>query len=411
MGPFHFSASYKLLGSGEFYFEMNPGIIVDQHVSNLGDELRKGKGGRIWCFNELGENRKLKNGVVKMLSGGDGMPAKGVYNRSETLIPYQTCIVATNHMPKIGTVTRAIADRLLCIEFPVYFAEFGPDDVATPTYQRIDPDLGDHVQNNLGVVLKWLVDGAVRYYQNPRLKMSAPAPVRGFTKSYIDDNDTFLTFLKDNFDLGRNYAAYTSVILDRYHEDHSRARLSDIKLRILMEDRAFQNQNVRVDGAPQEKGYKGLRIKAIEFVDGGDITRKSFWWTEHTVREYARTLTEVLPGESSPSWLWSRRFDIHCTSVNLFIEVDGEQHFKSVSRFPGCFRERQKVDAWKMRQALQRGFSVVRLAQEDAVDDKIDWRSQLRNIISVMQTRRLKPAIWYLAKSAELYNAHKKLMS
>ena len=150
--------------------------------------------------------------------------------------------------------------------------------------------------------------------------------------------------------------------------------------------------------------------RGIEYAKTGGITRKLFWWTEHKVREYARTLTEVLPGESSPSWLFSRRFDIHCTSLDLFIEVDGEQHFKSVSRFPGCFQERQKVDVWKMRQALRHGFSVVRLAQEDAVSDKIDWRLQLRTIISLVQTRRSKPAIWYLAKSADLYSAHKMLM-
>ena len=65
-----------------------------------------------------------------------------------------------------------------------------------------------------------------------------------------------------------------------------------------------------------------------------------------------------------------------------------------------------------MKQALQSsGFSVVRLAQEDAVNDKIDWRSQLRTIISTMQTHRSKAAVWYIAKSAELYKAHKTLMS
>ena len=251
----------KLLGSGEFYFEMNPGIIVDQHVSNLGDELRKGKGGRIWCFNELGENRKLKNEVVQMISGGDGMPAKAVYTKSETLIPYQTCIAVTNHMPEIGTVTRAIADRLLCIEFPVYFAEFGPDDIATPTFQQIDPDLGDQVKDNLDAVLKWLVDGAVRYYQNPRLKRTAPEAVTNFTRTYLDENDTFLQFLMENFEIGRDYAAYTAAILDRYNEHPSRSDISDRHLRPLMESKGYRGGNVRVDGGAQKKGYRGLRLR------------------------------------------------------------------------------------------------------------------------------------------------------
>jgi hypothetical protein len=100
------------------------------------------------------------------------------------------------------------------------------------------------------------------------------------------------------------------------------------------------------------------------------------WWTEHMVRQHARTLTEVLPGESSPAWLLPRRFDIECNTINLFIEVDGEQHFQESSRFPGCFRERQRVDAWKMRRALENGFSVVRVAQADAASTILQWTGE-----------------------------------
>ncbi len=64
-----------------------------------------------------------------------------------------------------------------------------------------------------------------------------------------------------------------------------------------------------------------------------------------------------------------------------------------------------------MKQALERGFSIVRLSQQDVVKDTIEWRSQLKNIISAMTQGRSGPAVWYLAKSANVYEAHKKLMS
>lgn len=159
-------------------------------------------------------------------------------------------------------------------------------------------------------------------------------------------------------------------------------------------------------------GFRGFRLRTVSEINPNlFLENRTLWLTEHAVREYAGTLTKVLPGESSPSRLRPRRFDIHCTTIDLFIEVDGEQHFRSVPRFPGCFRERQKVDAWEMRQALQHGFSIVRLSQEDAVKDNIDWRSQLRDIVSATTNGRSKPAIWYLAKSADQYSAHKTLMS
>lgn len=80
-----------LLGLDELYFKMNPGIILYQHVSNLGEELQKGKGGRIWCFKEIVEDRTFKNEEVQERirsraddSGGDGMPANAVSTKSET---------------------------------------------------------------------------------------------------------------------------------------------------------------------------------------------------------------------------------------------------------------------------------------------------------------------------------------
>ena len=54
------NALKMVLGGGPdgFYKQMSTAVIVDVKASNLQDEIRKGKGGRVWAFNELGQEQK-----------------------------------------------------------------------------------------------------------------------------------------------------------------------------------------------------------------------------------------------------------------------------------------------------------------------------------------------------------------
>lgn len=63
------------------------------------------------------------------------------------------------------------------------------------------------------------------------------------------------------------------------------------------------------------------------------------------------------------------------------IELDGRQHYEQVSNWesPETIQSR---DRFKEQQAIQNGYSVIRILQKDVWKDKIDWKSLLlKNIV------------------------------
>lgn len=64
-----------------------------------------------------------------------------------------------------------------------------------------------------------------------------------------------------------------------------------------------------------------------------------------------------------------------CVSRTI-IELDGRQHYCQVKNWKSP-EEQQKSDRYKEEQAIQNGYSVLRILQEDVWNDKIDWKKLL----------------------------------
>nr|WNL49517.1 hypothetical protein MarFTMF_001 [Marseillevirus sp.] len=64
-----------------------------------------------------------------------------------------------------------------------------------------------------------------------------------------------------------------------------------------------------------------------------------------------------------------------CVSKTI-IELDGRQHYEQVSNWqsPELI---QKSDRYKEECAIQNGYSVLRILQDDVWSDKIDWKKLL----------------------------------
>lgn len=78
-------------------------------------------------------------------------------------------------------------------------------------------------------------------------------------------------------------------------------------------------------------------------------------------------------------------FDFLLPAYSLIIEVDGEQHFTQVQNWtaPEINRER---DIYKMKMAIENGYSVIRVLQEDIIEDKNNWKETLKNLIKKYNT-------------------------
>jgi very-short-patch-repair endonuclease len=78
-------------------------------------------------------------------------------------------------------------------------------------------------------------------------------------------------------------------------------------------------------------------------------------------------------------------FDFLLENFKLIIELDGAQHFEQVSNWKSP-EETQKVDKFKMDCALENGYSIIRIKQDDIWNNKIDWKEILTNSIKKYDT-------------------------
>lgn len=100
-----------------------------------------------------------------------------------------------------------------------------------------------------------------------------------------------------------------------------------------------------------------------------------------------------------------RRFDFFIRSLNLYIEVDGPQHFRQVSNWQSNDESRVN-DIIKMMYAWERKYChIIRLNQEDIWYDRIDWKSSLLLVFEHVKTLTVRTVIFY-TKEIDLYNQH-----
>lgn len=93
-------------------------------------------------------------------------------------------------------------------------------------------------------------------------------------------------------------------------------------------------------------------------------------------------------------------FDFAFDEIKLIVEVDGEQHFRQVRDWqdPNVIIKR---DRFKMKKALKKGYSVIRITQRDIFYDKKDWKNKLINSIKEYS----EPCVTFIG-CQEKYNSH-----
>jgi len=110
--------------------------------------------------------------------------------------------------------------------------------------------------------------------------------------------------------------------------------------------------------------------------------------TNKTELKLYNWLDEYFNVKHQPTFKWcksrasSRRlpYDFLLKDYNIIIELDGQQHFEQVSNWkaPEATQER---DMYKMKCALDNGYTVIRLLQLDVWYDRNDWKANLEAAI------------------------------
>jgi putative DNA primase/helicase len=171
---------------------------VDSHMTAIADMAGK----RYVVGSEFTGNR-LDEPLVKRLTGGDTIKARRMRQDYFQFKPTHSFFILVNDKPKITGTDRGIWRRMKLVPFLANF-EDNPDE-----------DLKEKLLAEAEGVLAWLVEGAVKWFEDG---VHYPAQVLEAGQEYQADMDSFGQFLKECTESDQDSRIKSSSLLEYYHQ-------------------------------------------------------------------------------------------------------------------------------------------------------------------------------------------------
>jgi len=168
---------------GDYADAADPDLITaktfDAHPTGVADLY----GLRLAVLHESDAGRRLAEGTVKRLTGGDRLKARRMREDFWHFDPSHTFVMLTNHKPLVTGTDEGIWRRLRLVPWPV----------VVPKDEQ-DPELGSKLSLELGAVLAWLAAGYADWHANG---LADPDAVTVATGAYRSESDALGRFLTD----------------------------------------------------------------------------------------------------------------------------------------------------------------------------------------------------------------------
>lgn len=166
---------------GDYGHRASTSTFLEQRNEGIRTDIADLRGARFVSAVETKQGRRLDEALVKMLTGGDTVRARHLYQEAFSFKPQFTCWLATNHKPEIREQTLAIWRRIRLVPF----------DLSIPSEQQ-DPELATKLREELPGILAWAVRGCLEWQ---RVGLGEPEEVEQATREYREEQDVLADFL------------------------------------------------------------------------------------------------------------------------------------------------------------------------------------------------------------------------
>ncbi|ABL69094.1 hypothetical protein EO213_12880 [Paracoccus denitrificans] len=133
------------------------------------------------------EGEKLREGLIKQLTGGEPINVRPNFGEQIEVTPKFKITIQGNYRPEVRGRDDGIWRRLLIVPF----------DVTIPPKER-DPDLGAKLWEERSGILNWLIEGLIDYLEGG---LQEPPAVLSATNEYREESDPLGFFLESCCDV------------------------------------------------------------------------------------------------------------------------------------------------------------------------------------------------------------------
>ncbi len=178
---------------GDYTTAGAPDLLIEKRGNEHPCDVAELFGRRLVICSETEDGRRIAEGRVKQLTGGDVIAARRMREDFWNFRPTHKFAMLTNHKPTVRGTDHGIWRRLALIPFDQKF--WNPDAGETgPEELKRDNSLPQKLANEAKGILAWAVRGCLEW-QRDGLKI--PESVKAATEQYRIDEDSIGQFLRD----------------------------------------------------------------------------------------------------------------------------------------------------------------------------------------------------------------------
>jgi putative DNA primase/helicase len=218
-------------------------FLAQKNPGGPKNEIARLAGARLVASIEVDKGRKLAQGLVKTLTGGDVVTARFLYSEAFEFRPTFKLWLVANDAPDISDDDAAMWARIHRVPFPCTV----PEEKRDP---RVKAALVD-VERSGGAVLAWMISGCVQWQDKG---LGSASAVRAATDAYRADADPLRDFLSETCRLGAGLRISRKALREAYeswaHEAGGRSMLTA---------KDFADRLRRVAGVADDKTH-GTRV-------------------------------------------------------------------------------------------------------------------------------------------------------
>jgi putative DNA primase/helicase len=189
---------------GDYGRQAAPGLLLAKRGERHPTEYADLEGARFVSSVEVDEGRRLAEGLVKWLTGGDRMKARHMRQDFYEFRPTYKIVLAANHRPTIVGTDLAIWRRIRLVPFSVVI----------PADEQ-DPCLPEKLRGELPGILAWAVEGCLAWQRDG---LGTPQEVQAATEAYRAEQDVLAAFLDDCCIMSEDKQATASALYKAYSE-------------------------------------------------------------------------------------------------------------------------------------------------------------------------------------------------
>ncbi len=172
------------------------------------NDLARLNGARLVAGVEVDEGKRLAEGLVKTLTGGDTVTARHLYAEYFEFAPTFKLWLAANARPAVNAADGAMWRRIVQIPFVHQVAE-GDRDPELKRRAKSDPQFRS-------AVLSWAVRGCLDW-RSEGSRLQVPETVKSYTDGYREENEPLRDWITDSCELGPGLREATGDLRRSYN--------------------------------------------------------------------------------------------------------------------------------------------------------------------------------------------------